>query len=335
MPVDAQLAEIVAALRAGRRFLVASHVTPEGDTVGSQLAICLALQDLGKQVVAYNADPIPRNIRFLPYAETIVGQIDPEDAFDAAVVVDAADLSRIGPGMAAALPRCRAVINIDHHKTNTGFGDLRFVDPNASATGEVVYRLLKAIPVTITHEIAVNIYVTLLTDTGSFQYTNATPEAFRIAGEMVSLGVRPWSVAQKIYESNPAARMRLLARVLDTLEVSPDGTVATIVVTRGMLEATGCTADLTDGFINFPRSIEGVEVAVMLREEGPDLYKVSLRSRGNVDVSSICSGFGGGGHRNAAGALVRGPLADVKASVLAAAASRVRLGRDQFMVVNY
>lgn len=335
MPVDAMVPEIVAALRAGGRFLVASHVTPEGDTIGSQLALCLALRDMGKEVVAYNGDPIPRNIRFLPYAENIVAQIDPEDAFDAAIVVDAADLGRAGPGLHAALPRCRMVINVDHHKSNTGFGDLRFVDPDASATGEVVYRLLKAIPAPITHAIAVNLYVTLLTDTGSFHYTNSTPDAFRIAGEMVSLGVRPWSVAEKIYESNPAGRMRLLGRVLETLEVAADGKIASIVVRRADIEATGCTADLTDGFINFPRSIEGVEVALMFREEAADAWKVSLRSRGNVDVAAIASAFGGGGHRNAAGCLIRGTLDEVKARVHAAAAPRIRTGRDQFMVVNY
>ncbi len=335
MPADGKVPEIVAALRAGRRFLVASHVTPEGDTIGSQLALCLALQDMGKSVVAYNQDPIPRNIRFLPYAENIVNQIDPEATFDAAIVVDSADLSRVGPAFGAVLPRCGTLINVDHHKTNTGFGDLCFNDPNASATGEVVYRLLKAIPVTITHEIAVNLYVTILTDTGSFHYTNSTPEAFRIAGELVSLGVRPWSVAEKIYESNPAARLRLLARVLDTLEVPPPGTIASITVTRAALEAAGCTADLTDGFINFPRSIEGVEVAIMYREEGPGLYKVSFRSRGNVDVAAIASQFGGGGHRNAAGCVVAGSLAEVKAKVQAVAAARIVTGRDQFMVVNY
>lgn len=335
MPVDGMVPQIVAALRAGERFLVASHVTPEGDTVGSQLALCLALQDMGKSVVAYNSDPIPRNIRFLPYAENIVTQIDPEAAFDAAIVVDAADLSRIGPGLADALPRCRQVINIDHHKTNTGFGDLRFVDPGASATGEVVYRLLKAIPSTITHEIAVNLYVTVLTDTGSFHYTNATPAAFRIAGEMVSLGVRPWSIAEKIYESNPAARMRLLGKVLGTLEVSPDGKIASIVVSRSDLAAHGCTADLTDGFINFPRSIEGVEVALMFREEAEATYKVSFRSRGSVDVAAIAGLFGGGGHRNSAGCLVRGRLAEIKSRVLAAADARIVSGRDPFMVVNY
>ncbi len=335
MPVDGMVPQIVAALRAGERFLVASHVTPEGDTVGSQLALCLALQDMGKSVVAYNSDPIPRNIRFLPYAENIVTQIDPEAAFDAAIVVDAADPSRIGPGLADALPRCRQVINIDHHKTNTGFGDLRFVDPDASATGEVVYRLLKAIPSTITHEIAVNLYVTVLTDTGSFHYTNATPAAFRIAGEMVSLGVRPWSIAEKIYESNPAARMRLLGKVLGTLEVSPGGKIASIVVSRSDLAAHGCTADLTDGFINFPRSIEGVEVALMFREEAEATYKVSFRSRGSVDVAAIAGLFGGGGHRNSAGCLVRGRLAEIKSRVLAAADARIVSGRDPFMVVNY
>ena len=335
MPADAMVPEIVATLRAGRRFLVASHVTPEGDTIGSQLAVCLALQDLGKSVVAYNADPIPRNIRFLPYAENIVTHIDPEATFDAAIVVDAADLSRVGPGFPAVLPRCGKLINVDHHKTNTGFGDLCFNDPNASATGEVVYRLLKAVPVTITHGIAVNLSVTILTDTGSFHYSNSTPEAFRIAAEMVSLGVRPWSVAERIYESNPAARMRLLARVLDTLEVSADGVIASIVVTREALAVTGCTADLTDGFINFPRSIEGVEVAIMIREEGPATCKVSFRSRGNIDVARIAAGFGGGGHRNAAGCQVDGALAEVKATVCAAAAARVARGRHELKVVNY
>ncbi len=327
--------EIAAALRAGERFLVASHVAPEGDTVGSQLALCLALQDMGKAVVAYNSDPIPRNIRFLPYVENVVAQIDPEATFDAAIIVDAADMSRIGAGLAEALPRCRQVINIDHHKTNTGFGDLRFVDPNASATGEVVYRLLKAIPATITHEIAVNLYVTILTDTGSFHYTSSTPAAFRIAGEMVTLGVRPWSIAEKIYESNPAARIRLLGAVLATLEVTPGGKVASIVVSKGDLEAHGCTADLTDGFVNFPRSIEGVEVALMFREEGEAMYKVSFRSRGNVDVAAIAGLFGGGGHRNSAGCLVRGPLAEVKSRALAAAQAKIVSGRDPFMVVNY
>jgi phosphoesterase RecJ-like protein len=206
---------------------------------------------------------------------------------------------------------------VDHHVSNSQFGDVNLVDSQASSTAEIVYDLLREIPVKMNLAIAENLYTGVLTDTGSFHYSNTTARTFAVARACVLAGVDPWKVAEKVYETQPLARLRLLPLVLGTLAIEEDGRVSSVVVTQKMLAETGATPALTEDFINYPRSVKGTEVAMLFREINPSKYRISFRSRGRVDVSRISQGFQGGGHPNAAGCTLEGPLWEVKAKVLA------------------
>ena len=295
------------------RFLIACHENPEGDAIGSELALALALRRMGKTATVLNADPVPENLAFLPGAGTVVAEAD-GSRYQVAVVVDCGSPERTGR-VGAELRKCPVMVNIDHHRTNGAHGDYCLVEPDAPATGILIHRVLRAMGTEIDRDVAVNIYVAILTDTGSFHYSNASPESFFVAGEMVRTGIDPWAVAEQVYETQSANRLRLLGRILDSLEVAAAGKVAAISTRKGDLAEFSATKDHLEGFINYPRSIVGVEVAVAFREEGDGECRVSFRSKGRVDVSAIASSFGGGGHRNAAGCTVRGELGEVKRRV--------------------
>jgi phosphoesterase RecJ-like protein len=314
--VRGDLSAICRILREKDRFLIACHENPEGDAIGSELALALALRKMGKTATVLNADPVPANLLFLPGADTIVFAED-GSKYDVAVVVDCGSPERTGR-VGSELRKCPLLVNIDHHRSNGDLGDLSLVDPDAAATGLLVHRVLSAMGSEIAVDVATNIYVAVLTDTGSFHYGSSSPEAFEVAGEMVRRGVDPWAVAEQVYETQSALRLRLLGRVLDSLEVSADGRVACITTMREDLREFALGKDALEGFINYPRSIVGVEVAFSLREEEGDVFRVSFRSKGRVDVSAVAARFGGGGHRNASGCTVPGPLADVKRRVLEA-----------------
>lgn len=307
------LEEICRVFREKERFLIACHENPEGDAIGSELALALALRKMGKSATVLNSDPVPGNLRFLPGSDTVVFRADGA-SFDAAVVVDCGSPERTGR-VGEDLLKCPILINIDHHSTNDFRGDYCLVDPGAAATGVLVHRILAAMEAEIDREVATNIYVAVLTDTGSFRYSNADPEAFFVAGEMVRLGVNPRDVAERVYEDQSADRVGLLGRVLGSLELTAEGRIASIVTRKKDLRDFSATKDHLEGFINYPRSIVGVEVAVSFREEDDGEYRVSLRSRGRVDVSAVASSLGGGGHPNAAGCTVRGSLDEAKRRV--------------------
>lgn len=313
--------EAVAALRAGSKFLVVSHVSPEGDAVGSLLGMALAIRSLGKEAVAYLEDPVPDLFRFLPGADTVVHSLDGAGPFDATFAVDCGQKERLGKGFVELAGPGR-IVNIDHHATNDAFGDVNVIVPGASAAGELVYDFCKAAGVKIDRDIAVNLYVAIHTDTGSFRYSSSTADAFEKAGELVRLGADPWEISRRVYENHPARKFKLLGMVLNTLEIVDLGnggakaSVAMVHVTREMFRRAGAEKDLADGFVNYARGIEGVEVGVMLREAGDLKYKVSLRAKGDVDVAEVAQAFGGGGHRNAAGFMLDGSLEDVRARVI-------------------
>ena len=313
------LSAVCRVLREKDRFLVACHENPEGDAIGSELALALALRKMGKTATVLNADPVPGNLLFLPGAGTVVFAED-GSKYDVAVVVDCGSPERTGR-VGEELRKCPLLVNIDHHRTNGDPGELALVDPEAAATGLLVHRVLSAMGYEIGLDVATNIYVAVLTDTGSFHYGSSSPEAFEVAGEMVRRGVDPWAVAEQVYETQSAGRLRLLGRVLDSLDVSAEGRVACITTMREDLREFAAGKDALEGFINYPRSIVGVEVAVSLREEEGGVFRVSFRSKGRVDVSAVAARFCGGGHRNAAGCTVPGPLADVKRRVLEALAA--------------
>lgn len=303
---------ILREIEQGQRFLVAAHEGPDGDAIASTLALTHALRALGKEVVAYNVDPVPDVLTFLPGSETIVSTLPDGVVFDAGFILDAGELRRAGKGVAE---RCRVLINIDHHPFSETFSPLHYVDEHASATGVMVYRLLQDGHLPLTREIALCVYTAILADTGSFRYSNADPEAFRIAGEMIALGVTPWEAAAGLYENQPELRVRLLALALQTLTLSACGRYGSVSVTSDMYAQTGATAEHTDGFVNYPRSIHGVEVGLFFRQTKDTTFKVGFRSKGAVDVGAIAREFGGGGHHNAGGAVLEGDLVTVQETV--------------------
>ncbi|HOX43417.1 MAG TPA: 30S ribosome-binding factor RbfA [Myxococcota bacterium] len=307
--------EVARELLAAKRVLVTSHLNPDGDAVASILALGLALRALGKDVVVYNPDPVPDNFRFLPGSADVRTAFEP-GAYDVTAVLDCSELGRVGP-LPAPAERGK-LVSLDHHLTTQPLGEAYYVNPGASAIGEMIHALLPHLGVEADADIATNVYTSILADTGSFHYSNATPAALRVAADMVERGVKTWDVALAVYESQPLCRLRLLGRVLETLEVPAPGQHGSILVTQQMFQETGTTKDMLDGFINYPRSIEGVEVAIQFREENPARYKVSFRSRGRVNVAEIAERFGGGGHFNAAGCTLDGPLPEVRALVFAA-----------------
>ncbi len=305
---------ILKTIESGHRFLVASHESPDGDAIGSTLALTNALRARGKEVVAYNVDGVPAAFDFLPGSATVVSDLSAVPPFDAGFILDAGELRRAGKELGEL---CRVLVNIDHHPHSEHFGSIHYVDEGASATGALIYRILQAAEWPVSLEVALCIYTAILSDTGSFRYSNADPEAFRIAGEMVALGVSPWDVASGLYESQDEKRLRLLAQVLSTLTVSPCGQYASVGATTAMMEAVAAGPEDTDGFVNYPRSIRGVEVAIFFRQIAPTAFKAGFRSKGRVDVGALARALGGGGHHNAAGAVVEGTLDGVRDRVFA------------------
>ncbi|WP_041267150.1 DHH family phosphoesterase [Geotalea daltonii] len=305
-----RIAEEIAALNS---FLITTHESPDGDAVGSSLALARYLTCLGKDVTVYLCDPVPDVYQFLPMAERVVQEL-PDRSFDACFVLDVGEFRRAGK----AITDCRTIgkfINIDHHLNCEDFGEINYVDTTACATGALVYRIIEAAGHEMDYDIALCIYTAVITDTGSFRYSNANPEAFAIAAKMVEKGINAWDVAEKLYESQPQNRLQLLAMALATLSFSPFGDYASIAVTLDMYQKCNANAELTDGFVNYPRSIKGVEVAIFFREIRDGLFKVGFRSKGKVDVSALAAAFSGGGHHNAAGCTIEGSLPVVKEKV--------------------
>lgn len=310
--------EVASAIEDGERFLVTSHTNPDGDAVASVLAFGHILDAMGKQSVLYNPDRVPFNFNFLPGVGRI--QAEPGDGpYDVTLVLDSSGLDRLGP--LPPEPERGMLVGVDHHLTTEPLGKLHYLDPAASSIGEMIDRIMAYLPVSLDHDIAACIYCSILTDTGSFRYSNTTPSALRVAAKMIEQGVSPWEMTKRVYESDPPERVRLLALVLQTLELGPAGRYGSIRINRAMLEESGATEDMTDSFINYPRGIKGVEVAIQFREQDDDRIKVSFRSTGSISVADIAESFGGGGHRNAAGCTLTGPFSEIRDRVYRAVES--------------
>ncbi len=310
------LDRIVGIIDSCRTFLVTSHVRLDGDALGSELAMYHFLRNIGKEVVVYNQDETPEKYRFLPGSGTIVSILNSFEDFDAVFVLDCSELERIG-NEASRAGSIKRMINIDHHVSNTGFCDVSLVDPDASSTGEILYRLFRKMNVDLTSNIAINLYTAILTDTGAFCYSNTGKDTFAIAGELVEKGASPQWIAEKVYETNPAGKIKLLAKVLDTLGFDLNGKIGSIRVTQRMLKDAGALQEYTEGFVDFPRSIVGVEVAVLYSETSEHNFKVSLRSKGRINVERVAGEFGGGGHFSAAACSVEGDIDTVKSKIAA------------------
>jgi len=314
--------QIVKQIEKARHLLLVSHADPDGDAVGSLLALGLALGKLGKKTTMYNASPIPAVYRFLPSVQRIVRHIKKANTYDVALILDCGHLTRIG-NAGKTVAKIPMIINIDHHITNNGFGDIQLIDPLACSTAEIVYRLIKALDVTPDKAIATSIYTGILTDTGSFRFSSTNQAAFAISKEMTERGVEPHAVAQHVYGTYSLGRIKLLNLALDSIEISDNGKLSVMTVTDAMLEETRTQAEDVDGLINYARRIEDVKVAALIQEQkngktdsnGQCRYHVSLRSDGSVDVAAIAGSFGGGGHASAAGFQIETTLAKLKSDI--------------------
>ena len=306
-------AGIAAALMGCNNILISVHRNPDGDALGSQLALMLALEKLNKTVVAHNLDPVPEIYHFLPASDRIRvgGKVD--GAYDAIVVLDC-DPPRTG--LFDGNYPANICINIDHHITNPREWPRTWLDASASATGEMVYDLLKQLNVVMDRDIALCLYTAIFTDTGSFRYTNTTPKSMRNSAELIEAGADPWLVTENVYESFAYRRLKLLGNVLAGMERSEDGKIAWVVVTEELFSRFGATSEDTDNFVNFVRSTKGVEVAILFRQTTESQYKISLRSKGRVDLSVLAQSLGGGGHKNAAGSTMDGTFDAVKSRVI-------------------
>ncbi|OGW60889.1 MAG: hypothetical protein A2Y48_03640 [Nitrospirae bacterium RIFCSPLOW2_12_42_9] len=305
--------DILLEIRKRETFLITTHVNPEGDAIGSSLALALALSSIGKKVEVITQDPVPKGLKFLPSSDTIKQAKMIDRRFDAVITVDCGDLERVGFLKIDNIPG-DILINIDHHVTNKGFGAVNFVE-DAVASAQLIYDIMKRLNISLTPDIATCIYTAIMTETGSFRYSNTTSETFKIAQEMVSAGAMPWNIAEQIFNRNNIGRIKLLGLILESLDRSDDGKISWITVKEQMYRETGTSKEDVEDFINFPRSIEGVEVAILFRESNQG-WKISLRSNGKVDVSNMALEFGGGGHSMAAGFFIQGGHEEVKKRVV-------------------
>lgn len=309
---------IIHQLTRSRRVLLTTHTHPDGDAIGSLLALGLSLERMGKTIAMVDDDPIPAIYRFLPEVARITDRVPSGVDFDTAVVLDCGSLQRVG-AVAEAVTAAPVVLNIDHHVTNEAFGTLRLVDPEACATAEIIYRLLGEMSVPIDKIVATAIYTGIFTDTGSFRFSNTNLEAFTICREMVTLGVDPYQVAKHVYGTYSLGRIKLLNMALDSIELAANGKMTIMTLSQEMLRETRTQPEDGDGLINYARRIEDVRVAALIQELNggqANQYHVSLRSDGSIDVADIAKARGGGGHASAAGFSVTAPLADVKADLL-------------------
>lgn len=315
--------QIILQIKKSSHLLIASHAQPDGDAVGSLIALGLAIGRLNLKTTLYNESPIPAVYRFLPSVERIVRHIKKANTYDTAIILDCGDLSRIGE-VSSAISQIPFIINIDHHISNTRFGNRQLLDTCACSTAEIVYRLIKALSVSMDKAIATCLYTGILTDTGSFRFSNTNQAAFAISKEMAELGVEPYDVAQHVFGTYSLGRIKLLNLALDSIEISENGKLSMMTVTKNMLAETGTQAEDLDGMINYARRIKNVKVAALIQEiqNGTgasghiNRYHVSLRSDGTVDVATIASSFGGGGHVSAAGFQIESSLIYLKSEII-------------------
>jgi phosphoesterase RecJ-like protein len=316
--------QIIQQLTNSRSVLIASHLNPDGDALGSLLALGLAMEALNIKTTLYNESDIPAVYRFLPEIDRIQDQISRVHAYETAVILDCSSLDRMGRAT-EIVTQIPMVINIDHHATNTGFGERRLIDDKACATAELVFRLLKEMRVSISLAMATAIYTGIVTDTGSFRFSNTNAAAFEICNEMVRLGVKPFHIAQHLYGPYSLGRIKLLNQALESIEISNNGSLSLMTLTRKMLKETGTQPEDADGLIHYARRIEDVRMAALIQEQANSRnhasadkkYHVSLRSDGSIDVAAIASTFGGGGHPNAAGFSIESTIHKIKETIRA------------------
>jgi phosphoesterase RecJ-like protein len=303
-PAPPELAQIADAIRDRRRFVLSSHARPDGDSIGSQVAMAYALRALGKDVRIVNADPAPAPLMAFPGVSAIEIAAHVDGEADAAIIMECGDLGRTG---VAGLERF-FVINIDHHPGNTGYGRINWFDAGAAACGEMVFDLVHALGVPFSPEIATHVYLAILTDTGSFHYSSISPRTFDICRQAIEAGVDPVLVARNVYDSNNMGRLKLFGAVLSAMQIDATGRVAIVYLDHEMAREAGGTYEDTEGLINLPLTVKEMQAVVFFKQSEGEEYRVSMRSKGDIDIGAVAKEFGGGGHKNAAGCTVTGAI---------------------------
>jgi len=306
------LSQVVELIENKDRFAITSHVRPDGDSLGSSLGLYWLLRALDKDVEVIMRDPAPPAYQQLPGADAIRVTPSVDRPYEAVFVIECSDIDR--PGL-IDLDK-QLVVNIDHHSTTELFGTINWIDSTASAVGEMIYNLCKATGVRVTEEIAEGVYTALLTDTGSFHYSNTTERTFKIASELVRTGVRPARTAEAIFGNYQWPKIELLGHVLATARRDDSGRVAWMCQTLEMQEQTRASEEDADGFVNYPLTVGEVQAVALFKECAPGVYRTSLRSKGEVNIAKVAEGFGGGGHRNAAGCTLKGSLDEIEQQVV-------------------
>src|SRR6187401_2218459 len=319
--------QICDAIHARKRFLITSHARPDGDSIGSQLAMAYALEAMGKEVRIVNADPAPDHYMEFPGLDRIeiARTIEERDA-DAVIVMESGDLTRTGVSGLDG----RFTINIDHHQGNTHYGSLNWVDESAAACGEMVFDLIEALGVPLTIEIATHVYLAILTDTGSFHYSNITPKTFNISRRTVAAGVNPAAMARRVFDQNSFGKLKLLGALLSEMDLLDGGRLAAMYLNDDIVNATGTTYNDTEGLINLPLTAREIQAVEFFKLGADGDIHVSMRSKYDVDVRSVAARHGGGGHKNASGFKVRGPLASVRDGILQELAEAIEIGARSF-----
>lgn len=315
---------IAGILRTAPDALIVCHVAPDGDCLGSALALALACGQAGVRAVVGSADGVPEAYRTLPGGDRIAG-VPPEGRFSVGVAMECSTLDRAG-AFAESLARCRTLINIDHHLSNAGYGNLVYWDTSAAAVGELVHVIIRAMGAEVTAEMAQCLLTAVVTDTGSFRFPNTTPATLRLAADLMDRGASVHAVVERVYETRSAASLRLMGQALGRLTLSPDGRIAWTTITPQMMQAAGALPEDTSGIVGMLRQIRGVKIALVF-EEGPGGIRVSIRSRDGVRSNVVAEVLGGGGHQGAAGFTLPGALEEIVARTMAEVEKELRAAR--------
>lgn len=307
------LSQVVELIENKGKFSITAHLRPDGDSLGSSLGLYWLLQALNKDVEVIMRDPVPHAYQKLPGARDVRITPAADKAYDAVFVIECSDIAR--PGLREL--ENQFVVNIDHHATTALFGKINWIDSTASACGEMIYNLAKALGVRVTKEMAECCYTALITDTGSFHYSNTTERTFKVASELLRTGVKPAKTAEAVFASYPWSRIQLMGAVLSTARRDASGRVAILRHSLEMQHSAEASDEDADGFVNYPLTVGEVEAVAMLKESELGVYRTSLRSKGEVNVAKVAERFGGGGHRNAAGCTLRGTWEEAEEKIIA------------------
>lgn len=313
--IEASMEEAKEIIRDSSNIYIASHINPDGDNIGSMLALGLGLKKIGKSVKILKSDSLPKEFNFLPgyyYIEDLNSLPDEIDLF---IALDSSDEDRLGENK-RLLEISKTIINIDHHISNNKFGHINIVDPNAAATGELVFNFLQVLGINIDKEIAENIYTAISTDTGSFKYESVTSSTHLIISQLIQAGIKVGELNIKLYESQSLNKTRLFIKALGSMNIYFDGKLALVKISQEMLEEVNAKMEDSEGIVSFLRKIEGVEVACLLKELKEEDIKVSIRSKEYVDVSLLCEELGGGGHKRAAGCSIYSSLENAEKTII-------------------